>query len=75
MELIPEIHGGWVRHVFREPAMALVRTGRQPSVSQTQSLQDSLRPVMPGILTDATATGSFNARACKDIMVFPAASA
>ena len=26
---------------------------------------------MPEILTDATATGSFNARAFKDIMVFP----
>jgi hypothetical protein len=68
MKLIAEIHSGSVQHEFREPAKAFVRTDRQRSVSQMQSLQGSLRPVMPGILTDAPATDSFNARAFKDIM-------
>jgi hypothetical protein len=66
----PYIHGDSVEGVFRELAKAFVRTGRQPSVKQMQSLYNRLTENLPRILTDAAATDPFNARAFSDIVVF-----
>jgi hypothetical protein len=71
----PYIHEGTVQGVFRELAKAFVRSGRQPSVKQMQSLYEKLVRTLPRILADAAATDPFNARAFQDIVVFTSALA
>jgi hypothetical protein len=48
--------GGTVRGIFREIATAFVRSARQPSVEQMQSLYDKLSAILPRSLKDADAT-------------------
>jgi hypothetical protein len=63
------IHDGNPQGVFREIGNALVRSARQPSVQDLQTIHEDLRSAVPEILKRTAAKSVYEARSFRQLIV------